>query len=294
MPSQESIDLIELMRSGPLFAAGTVAEMRSGMESMGRKADADIAVEETTAGGVPAKFFSAPGADTSKVLLYFHGGGYAMGSSSSHAWLTGALSRASGVRVLSLDYRLAPEHPFPAAITDAVSAYRSLIESGYAAANIVIGGDSAGGGLAAATLLSVKERGLAMPAAAVLLSPWTDLAITGDSITARASRDPMIGDRAGIEQTANSYCAGTSPKDPLVSPLYGDLAGLPPLLIQVGSEEVLFNDSTRFHEKALAAGVDSTLEEWDGQVHVFQMNGWMVPEGQRAIDRIGEFVRRSC
>jgi epsilon-lactone hydrolase len=293
MPSQESIQLIETMRSQPSALGATVPEMRAGMESTARRADDDITVEETTAGGVPAKFFSAPGADTSRVLLYFHGGGYVIGSTTTHAWLTGALSRATGVRVLSLDYRMAPEDPYPAAVNDAVFAYQSLIESGYAPGNIIIGGDSAGGGLTAATLLALKDRGLPMPAAAVLLSPWTDLAITGASITERASRDPMIKERSGIERMASYYYAIVSPKEPLVSPLYGDLAGLPPLLIQVGTEEVLFNDSTRLHEKALAAGVDSTLEEWDGQVHVFQMMGWMVPEGQQAIDRIGEFAKKA-
>ena len=291
MPSEESKQLIETLRAQPILQGGSPAEMRAGMDANARQVDSDIGTEDTTAGGVPARFFSAPGADASKVVLYLHGGGYVIGSIASHAWLTGAISRASGMRVLSLDYRLAPEHGCPAAVLDATFAYQSLVESGYAAENIAIAGDSAGGGLTAATLLSIRERGLPMPGAAVLLSPWTDLAITGASVTERASRDPMIGDSAMITMMANNYLLGMSPRDPQASPLYADLKGLPPLLIQVGSEEVLFDDAARLHAKAQEAGVDSSFEEWDGQVHVFQMQGWMVPEGQQAIDRIGEFLK---
>ena len=291
MPSEESKQLIETMRSQPPFPEGTLPEMRAGMEATARPADSDIIVEETTAGGVPAKYFTAPGADTSRVLLYFHGGGYVIGSTVSHAWLLGALSRATDTQVLALDYRLAPEHPFPAAVEDAVAAYQSLLDSGYAARDIAIGGDSAGGGLTAAALVSIRERGLAMPAAGVLLSPWTDLAGTGASITERASRDPLISDVSMINMMADHYVGDDKATNPLVSPLYADLAGLPPLLIQVGTEEVLYDDSTRLDARARAAGVESTFEPWDGQVHVFQMQGWMVPEGQQAIDHIGEFVK---
>ncbi|MFN0148766.1 MAG: alpha/beta hydrolase [Dehalococcoidia bacterium] len=291
MPSEESKQLIATMRSQPALPGGSLAEMRAGMEATARSADADIIVEDTTAGGVPAKYFTAPGADTSRVLLYLHGGGYVLGSTVSHAWLLGELSRATDVQVLALDYRLAPEHPFPAAVEDAVAGYRSLLDSGIAARDIAIGGDSAGGGLTAATLVSLKERGLPMPSAGVLLSPWTDLAATGASITERATRDPLISDVAMIKMMADNYIGGDKATNPLVSPHYADLSGLPPLLIQVGTEEVLYDDSTRLHERAKAAGVESTFEPWDGQVHVFQMQGWMVPEGQQAIDQIGEFVK---
>ncbi len=291
MPSEESKQLIETLRAQPILQGNTPAEMRAGMEANSRQVDSDVTTEDTTAGGVPARFFSAPAADTSKVVLYLHGGGYVIGSPTTHAWLTGAISRASGMRVLSLDYRLAPENACPAAIQDAVFAYQSLVESGYAPENIAIAGDSAGGGLTAAALVSIRERELPMPAAAALLSPWTDLAATGASITERSSRDPIVGDPSMITMMANNYLLSMSPRDPQASPLYADLKGLPPLLIQVGSEEVLFDDASRLHARAKEAGVDSTFEEWDGQVHVFQMQGWMVPEGQQAIDKIGAFLK---
>jgi len=214
-----------------------------------------------------------------------------MGSLNTHRQLAGWIAKAAGARVLLADYRLGPESPFPAAVEDAVAAYQWLLGQGVDAAGVAIAGDSAGGGLTAATLIALRDRGLPMPAAGVLLSPWTDLALTGESLTSRAALDPMIAGAAGVSNMADAYLSGADPRTPLASPLYADLAGLPPLLIQVGTEEVLFDDSIRFDAKARAAGVDVTLEPWNGQVHVFQSFAFMVPEAREAIARIGEFVK---
>lgn len=296
MPSQESIAIIEMLRSAPAAAeGGTIEEMRAGMENnpvfAGTPPAADVVCTPDTAGGVPIEFIVAPGASETQVILYLHGGGYTMGSIATHRGLCGRISRAAGTRVISVGYRLAPENPFPAAVDDAVAAYESLLASGYAANQLAIAGDSAGGGLTAATLLALKKRGTALPACAVLMSPWTDMVITGESIESRASRDPMIrGGSDLLRGMANMYVGEAPATNPLASPLYGELEGLPPLLIHVGSEEVLFSDADRFHKKAVAAGVNSTFKEWDGQVHVFQAFG-DVPEAQQAVVEIGEFVK---
>lgn len=291
MPSEESKQVIEMIKSRPVLQGTTIEEMRAGLESVLTPVADDVVCTPDAAGGVAVEFIVAPGASETQVLLYLHGGGYALGSIATHRGMCGELSRASGMRVLSVDYRLAPENPFPAAVDDAVAAYQSLIESGYDAGSLAIAGDSAGGGLAAATLVAIRDRGLPLPACAALLSPWTDLAITGDSIAGRADRDPMIGGNTAIRDLAKAYLGDAPATTPLASPLYADLRGLPPLLIQVGSEEVLFDDAARFDVRARDQGVDSTLEEWDGQVHVFQCFFPVLPEGREAIARIGSFVK---
>jgi epsilon-lactone hydrolase len=294
MPSPESKKLIEMIRAQratPPATPPTVADQRANMESMARPPDADVTVETVDANGVPAEWISAPSSAAERVILYVHGGGYVIGSLNTHRQLCGWLAKAAESRVLALDYRLGPEHPFPAAVDDAVAGYDFLLSQGVAPESIVIAGDSAGGGLTAATLLALRDGGRPLPAAAVLISPWTDLALTGESMTTRAAIDPMIPGAAGVTEMAARYLAGGDPKNPLASPLYGDLAGLPPLLIQVGTEEVLFDDASRFDAKARAAGVDVTFEAWNGQVHVFQTFAFMVPEAREAIDRIGAFVK---
>jgi acetyl esterase/lipase len=204
--------------------------------------------------------------------------------------MVASLSEASGMKALALDYRLAPEHPHPAAVDDAVAAYRWLLANSVAPERIAIAGDSAGGGLSAATLVALREAGDPLPAAAVLISPWTDLAATGGSITERADIDPMI-DMAVLNRMAAAYAGQTSTKDPSVSPLYAGLAGLPPLLIQVGTAEVLYDDSVRLAELARAAGVEVSFEAWEDMIHVFQAFGALLPEAGEAIGKIGDFLR---
>ena len=295
MPSDESKRLIELLRAqraNPPAVAPTVQQMRDNMERMNSHGpDEDVVCTPMDADGVPCEWIAAPGGDGGPVVLYLHGGGYIMGSINTHRQLCGWIAKAAGGRVLSVDYRLGPEHPFPAAVEDAVAAYDWLLAQGVEPGSVAVAGDSAGGGLTAATLLAIRDQGKALPAAGVMISPWTDLAATGESLTSRAAIDPMIAGAAGLGGMSSGYLAGADPKTPLASPLYADLAGLPPLLIHVGTEEVLFDDSTRFDAKARAAGVDVTFEAWNGQVHVFHSFAFMVPEAREAIAKIGAFVK---
>jgi acetyl esterase/lipase len=228
--------------------------------------------------------------DAQRVLLYLHGGGYCMGSPNSHRDLTWRLAEASGARVVVPDYALAPEHPFPAALDQAVAIYKALLDDGIAPDSLAIGGDSAGGGLTFATLVAARDKGLPMPAAAVTLSPWTDLAGTGRSMTTNAKADAMIrADQIG--RIVPLYTKGRAATDPLVSPLHADLQGLPPTLIQVGSTEVLLDDSTRIAEKLEEAGVPVTLDIWPNMPHVWQLFAARLPEGREAIVKVGAFLR---
>ncbi|WP_246795972.1 alpha/beta hydrolase fold domain-containing protein [Burkholderia perseverans] len=224
-------------------------------------------------------------------LLYFHGGGYYFCSPATHRPLVFALSRKLGARSFSVDYRLAPEHPFPAAHDDALAAYAALLEAGVDPGSILIGGDSAGGGLALALLVALRDRGAPLPAGALLFSPWTDLAATGDTLRSNDGLDPMFSG-AALGRAARLYIGGASPTEPYLSPLYADPAGLPPLLIQVGSTEVLLDDSRRFAERARAAGVDTELQVWPGMPHVWQMAVPFMPEASRALDQAAAFGRR--
>jgi epsilon-lactone hydrolase len=249
----------------------------------------DIASESVNANGVPGEFISAPGADASRCIYYLHGGGYVIGSVASHRILTYDLSKASGIRVLSMDYRLAPENPFPAGLEDAVSGYRWLLESGIKPEHVAIAGDSAGGGLAVATLLALRDRGLPMPAAAVCFSPWVDLLGEGESMATRADVDPMI-QKDGLLWYTGLYMADGDPRDPLASPLYADLSGLPPVLIQVGDAETLLDDSTRLADRLENAGVSVEFKVWDRMIHVWQLFAPILSEGRDAIGEAGAFM----
>lgn len=213
-----------------------------------------------------------------------------MGSSASCRGLAGQIARASDARVLVLDYRRAPEAPFPGAVEDAVSGYRWLIAEGFRPSSIIIGGDSAGGGLALAAAIALRDTGDPLPAGVVSVSAFADLAVTGESVTTNAARDPIIS-RGLLDNTAAMYLAGQDPRSPLASPVHADLSGLPPLLLQVGSEEVLLDDSRRLATKAKDAGVDVTLEIVDGAVHEWHVFASFLPEAQDAITRLGDFVR---
>jgi monoterpene epsilon-lactone hydrolase len=214
-----------------------------------------------------------------------------IGSLRSHRHLAAAIARAAGTRALLLDYRLAPEHPFPAALEDAVAAYQWVLAQGIAPERVVVAGDSAGGGLTMATLLTLRDRGLPRPAGGVCISPWVDLTNSAESYVTKAAVDPIVT-RDGIEGMTQAYVGGGDRKAPLVSPLYADLRNLPPLLVQVGSDEVLLDDARGLGQRAKAAGVDVTVEEWPSMVHVWHWFLPMLDEAERAIDVIGRFVRR--
>ncbi|MEW6076734.1 MAG: alpha/beta hydrolase [Thermodesulfobacteriota bacterium] len=269
-----------------------VAAMRNGLEQLAAMAPPyeGVFLSGVDAGGVPAEWVAVPGSDGKGVILYFHGGGYTAGSLSSHRNLVSRLAVEAGRLLLAVDYRLAPEHPFPAAVDDAVAAYRWLVNSeGVPAGMVIIGGDSAGGGLALAALIKLREEGDRLPRAAFCLSPWTDLAMTGDSIRTKADEDPFVEPRA-LGFLAGQYLQGTDPEHPLASPLYADLTGLPPLLIQVGERECLLDDSLRLAEKAKAAGVDVTIDVWPEMIHVFQSFAPVAPEGVAGIRRVAEYL----
>jgi epsilon-lactone hydrolase len=293
MASSQLEAIIQMIKSRPREERLDIPEARKGFEMLASvfPVAADIKREPASADGVPGEWITAPNSTDATTILYLHGGGYTIGSVNTHADMVSRICRASGARAFSLDYRLAPEHPYPAAVEDAAKAYRWLLGQGIRPESMVISGDSAGGGLTAATLLALKKAGDPLPGAAVLLSPWTDLEATGDSMKTRAEADPMIS-ADPAKTMAKLYAGDVSLTDPLVSPLYGDFHGLPPMLIQVGDAEVLLDDSTRVAEKAKAAGVDVTLEVWDEMIHVFQIFAPMLPEGQQAIDKIGEWVKR--
>ena len=294
MPSQQLETIIQMLKERPRDPNATVQEIREGFEQMTAlfPTPADVKVEKVEAGGRPAEWVSVPGSDSSLVLYWLHGGGYVLGSLNTHRELISRICRAAGCRALVIDYRLAPEQPFPAAVDDAVAGYRWLLSQNVDPARIVIGGDSAGGGLTVATLVALRDLGERLPAAAVCISPWTDLEGTGESMTTKAAVDPMIGpNTAGLKTWAQLYHGNTNVRDPLVSPLSADLTGLPPLLVQVGENEVLLDDSTRLAERAEAAGVDVTLEVWPDMIHVWHFFASMLPEGQQGIERIGAWVR---
>ena len=270
----------------------SVAQMRSDWDAAFGGSTAAVTCERVSAGGVEGEWISPADAPLDKAILYFHGGGFRIGSVASHRDLIAQIAVASGCRVLAINYRLAPEHRFPAALDDALAAYGWMLGQGLTPGNVAFAGDSAGGNLVLAAMLALRERGLPLPIAAVLMSPWTDLAATGTSYVTRAEVDP-IHQRPMILALAKNYLGGQGdPCDPLVSPLYADLAGLPPLLIQVGDRETVLDDSVMFAELARAAGVDVHLEVWDGMIHVFQMFGAELPEAHRAIASIAGFLNQ--
>ena len=251
----------------------------------------EVKVERVNAPTAPAEWLRPPSAAPGRVVLYLHGGGYVIGSPRSHRHLAAAIAGAAGASALLLDYRLAPEHPYPAAVEDATAAYRWLLDQAIAPGHIVIAGDSAGGGLTVATLLALREARVPLPAAGVCISPWVDLTCGGASYATKADADPIVR-RAGVEEMAQAYLGATPPRTPLASPLFADLRGLPPLLIHVGTDEVLLDDAVQLADRAKAAGVDATLEVYHRMIHVWHWFLPMLDEAQTAVDGIGRFVRR--
>jgi phosphinothricin tripeptide acetyl hydrolase len=290
MASAELQRLIAMMRAADPMASDDLMTIREVMRRAPafRKPD-DISWEPVDAGGVPSEWIVPDVAEPGRVIVYFHGGGYATGSAETFRGLCCHLARASRARVLNVDYRLAPEHRFPSAVDDAITAYRFAISAGYHPERMALAGDSSGAGLVLGALVALRDDGSELPAAAVCLSPLTDLTLSGASLRAKREVDPMVRESV-LRLMIDAYLADADPRSPTASPLFADVRGLPPVLIQVGTAELLLDDSTRFAEQAEMAGVDVTLEVWDDMIHVWQSFADFLPEAKDAVARIGSFV----
>jgi len=292
MPRTEIDAIRELLGSKPRPVAW--ADRRRRLDEVGSIwpiAD-DVKVQTVDLGGIPGEGSIVPGSDASKVLLFFHGGGYCSGSILSHRRMVTEAGRKAGRRTLGVGYRLAPEHPFPAALEDALKAWRFLGEQGFAAHDIAIGGDSAGGGLTIALITHLRDAGAELPGCAWLVSPWTDLTLSGSTLATKAATDPLVHEDY-LRELASAYLPkGMDPRGPRVSPLYANLSGLPPLLIQVGSAETLLADATRFASAAGAADVPVTLEIWPHMIHAWPVWNARLAPGREALANAGAFIRR--
>jgi epsilon-lactone hydrolase len=293
MPSAEFQRLNKKLHAYPFVLSEDPADHRAGLERAASffTVDKSVRVEAFDLDGIPAEWLVPDGADSGRTLIYFHGGGYMMGSINSHRHLVGDLAKAAGMRALAIDYRLAPEHPFPAGLDDAVKTYRWVLEQGVEATQLVVAGDSAGGGLTLATLLSLRDAGDPLPAAAVLMSPWTDLTGSGESMRTKDDEDPILRAET-LPRSASRYAGGEEISRPLISPLFADLTGLPPLQVLVGTAEILLDDSLRLAERAVAAGVDVDLDVWDDMLHIWPYYAQWIPEGRDAISRMATFMQR--
>jgi acetyl esterase/lipase len=294
MPGKPIDTVVRMLRERFSVPAKTIAAVRELFEQLANDlppAAASTHFEDVAAGGVPGVWVRAELASSDDVILFLHGGGYNCGSTKVYRDFMARLSHACGARVLGIDYRLAPEHKFPAAVDDAIAAYEWLIEA-TPAGRVTFVGDSAGGGLVLGTLVALRDRGVTLPRGAICISSWTDLEGLGESITTKADVDPWIRPER-IPFSTRLYVTPENVRHPYAAPLYADPTGLPPLLIMVGSDETLLDDSTRFAAKAEAAGVDVTLEVWDGMIHVWPFFAGVLPEGMQAFERMGQFVRET-
>lgn len=295
MPSLKAIFYREIMRwrAADLDPVKDIDKIRDGLDAManGSHAPEGTRKEPLQINGITAEWITAPNALPDGVMLYLHGGAYMAGSLKSHSNLVAYFAKKARVCALAIEYRLAPEHPFPAALDDAITSYRWLLDKGTRPEHIVIAGDSAGGGLTLATLLKLRDLGLPLPAAAVCISPWTDLVGTGESMRTRARKDPWLKP-ASVAPGAALYHGQYASNDPLISPLYGDLKGLPPILIHVGDWEILLDDSLRMAEKIRQAGGTVELEVWPGMWHVFHAFKGLTPESAAANEKMGQFIQR--
>lgn len=269
------------------------AERRQRLDSFGSALGVpdDARLETVQINGVQAEWSATPAADPACAVLYLHGGGYMAGSIVSHRYVAIEIGRSARARTLALDYRRAPEHPYPAQLDDALAAYRHLLDQGLPAGKIAVGGDSAGGNLTLALLIALRTRGLPLPACGWLVSPWSDLTASGATMQSKAAVDPMI-QKPYVLELAQNFAGGRDLSDPLISPQLADLTGLPPLLIQVGSEETLLDDSVMLAGRAGAAGVATTLEIWPDMIHAFTMFFPLVAASRRATVDAGSFIRR--
>jgi acetyl esterase/lipase len=250
----------------------------------------DVIVEAATVGGVKAEWTTTPNAEAERVVLYFHGGGCVTGSLDSHRHAVAEMGRAASARMLALDYRLAPENPFPAQVEDGVAAYRHLIDAGFRPKSLALAGDSAGGGLVVASLMAIRDAGLPLPACGWVISPWIDMESSGGSMITKAAEDPIV-QKPLSEFMARTYLQGVNPRNPLAAPIYGNLKGLPPLLVQVGAAETLLDDSIRLASVAGAAHVPVTLEIWPDMVHIWHVFFRHLTAGRKAIVQGGAFIK---
>jgi monoterpene epsilon-lactone hydrolase len=291
MPSKRSYFFRHLLKAG-VSDDKSIDVLRAKIVKDTRfpKPPKDIHIAPTSIAGIPGEWVT-PGSliARNRIMIYLHGGGYVVGSPATHRNFVARLAKACGIRALSVDYRLAPEHPFPAALEDSLAVYHQVLDHGIAPENIVLAGDSAGSGLALATLISLRDNQHPLPAMSVCISPWTDLALTGESIETCAGIDPYISYESLILNA--HYLGGNDPKSPLISPLYADFTGIPPLLIHVGTDEVLLSDSTRLAERAKASGGDVQIKVWERMWHDFHMWAPYLPEANLAIDEIARYVK---
>lgn len=293
MASKELQSVLEMLKANPLNPSASLPELRAWFEgSMGQMPTVpNTKITNVTVDGIASEWVDAPGARADHAILYLHGGGYVIGSCATHRSLASKLSEASKARVLVIDYRMAPEAPYPAAVEDGVKAYRWLLAQGFAPAKLAISGDSAGGGLTLATAVALRDADVALPKALAMLSPWTDMTGTSDTMTSRAKLDPMV-QKEGLVGMAGMYLSGKDAKTPGASPLFADMRGLPSMLIQVGDHEVLLDDSRSLEKKAKTAGVDVTLEVWDEMIHVWHLFHPLLPEGVKALEGIGGYLTK--
>ena len=293
MASPELQMLIDAKRADPYSPTKTIEELRGASAATGVAIPlpdgATYAIVD--ANGVNAEWVEAAGSSQDRTFMFIHGGGYYRGSAAGSRATAAYISAATGARVFSTDYRLAPEHPFPAAIDDVLTAYQWVLSQGVDPKRTVVGGVSAGGGLTLALLLKLKDIGGTLPAAAVPISAWTDMKQTGETLVSKADVDPTIS-KAYLDRMSESYLNGADPGTPLASPLYGDLSGLPPLLVQVGTAETLMDDSRVFAERATSAGVDVTYEPWEDMIHGWHGSPHILPEAREAIVSIGDYFKR--
>lgn len=280
-----------MLRGADVFGGDTLDQQRKQFEHIQTAAPTppDVRTDRTTLGDVPVITIDVDSVESGGVVLYFHGGAYCLGSAFASVNLASEVGRNAGCRVVTVDYRLAPEHPGPAAVQDAVAAYRALLDGGFDPTKVALAGESAGGGIAIATLVAIKSAGLPQPAAAAVFSPWVDLGMSGTSSTTHDAVDPILN-RAGALAIAANY-GGSNLEDPAISPLFADLTGLPPLLVQVGTHEILLDDAVRLAARAAAAHVSVTLEVTAEVPHVFQAFAAILDEGRDALRSAGQFLQ---
>src|SRR4051812_11324570 len=292
MSKQQRVELMATLRQGGLDLGADVATLRAGLDDLMARVPVagDVDHVPTTIGGVNAVDVTIRGIDTANTILYFHGGVYVIGTAAQTVPLVSDLARRTRAKAVTVDYRLAPEHPYPAAVDDARAAYEGLLAQGVDAGQIALAGESAGGGLAVATLLALRDAGTPLPSCAFLMSPYADLTLSGETMLGNEAIDPILTP-AGLRLRVPDYVGGADASDPQISPIFGDLSGLPPLLIQVGSHEILLSDAVRLAGRAALADVPTTLEVTPGVPHVFQGFAALLDEGNVALDRAAMFLR---
>ena len=291
MSTEQQLALDAILRQGPLDLSADVPALRAGFDEVMARVPVpgDVEQRPTSLGGVSAVEVTIRGVDAAGVILYFHGGVYVIGSARSTVPLVTDLARRARARAVTLDYRLAPEHPYPAAVDDALAAYQGLLDEGIDPGQIALAGESAGGGLAVATLLALRDAGSPLPCCAYLMSPYVDLTLSGETLLEKQAVDPLLSPE-GLRLRVPDYVAGADAADPRISPIFGDLIGLPPLLIQVGSHEILLSDALGLAARAARDDVAVTLEVTPGVPHVFQGFAAMLDEGDAALARASAFL----